>query len=74
MSDTSLRSLRRDWERQTIVWAIKVHSGVAAAARALKVNRTYLHKKMNSLGITVDRPPAVHLVRSYRNEPRLPGA
>ncbi|MGH9349718.1 MAG: helix-turn-helix domain-containing protein [Vicinamibacterales bacterium] len=53
----TLRSARRQFEREYITLVLRHHRGrVGDAARALGIQRTNLYRKARQLGITVARP------------------
>lgn len=54
----TLRSARRQFERDYIALVLRHHRGsVGEAARALGIQRTNLYRKARQLGISVAQPP-----------------
>jgi len=50
-----LREAVREFERNYIARALAEHGSVSAAARALGMNRTHLHRRIARLGIVTLR-------------------
>jgi len=50
-----LREAVREFEREYIARALAEHGSVSAAARALRVSRTHLHRRIARLGIVAPR-------------------
>jgi len=50
-----LREAVREFEREYIARALAEHGSVSAAARALRMNRTHLHRRIARLGIVTPR-------------------